>query len=55
MGGQSTYGSMPGGLGHEPEAQMIDTVVGFLLGDGQCNKRCWLMLRKKPENEVVPS
>lgn len=26
-------GTVPGGQGQEPEAQMIDTVVGFLLGD----------------------
>lgn len=33
MGGQLTHRSMPGGLDQEQEAQMIDTVVGFLLGD----------------------
>lgn len=33
LGDQSTHRSMPGGLSQEPEAQMIDTVVGFLLRD----------------------
>lgn len=44
-GGQSSHRSMPGELEQEPEAQMIDPVVGFLLGDSQSNRRCWLMLR----------
>ena len=55
MGGQSSHRSMPGGLDQEPETKMIDSVVGFLLGDDQSNRRCWLMLRKKHENELVPS
>lgn len=55
MGGQLTHRSMPGGLGQEAEAQMIDTVVGFLLGDDQSNRRCWLEQRKKHKNELVPS